>query len=1109
MRPKLLTLFIVTGIAFGFAGAATAANPYQEAAQRYAAALLEYGRDHYGPIHTPMFVHTIDLRTLEIPQQRTPAEWRAEMSTWKEDRNYLMWGKDRSSMAWAQDSNLLWDTETIRLFYALSRDIGDPRFAQAADDYIAYFLKHCVSRTTGFFAWGEHIAYNVLDDQIHGKRHELQHPAPLWEEMWKFNPDAVRNEIEAVYLYHITDKRIMAYDRHANYWNGMPERDQATIMGYAGTYAQAFAFLYGKTGDTQYLDWGRKLFLAFQSKSNDEGLYPDNWTDRQARDMPYMFTVNTSIALSMYQLYESTHDDRWLDDANQYLDACFRRIARTLENSPNPFSTSYQGDVIGAPRDFIEAALKAYHWTADDHYLAMARQVGTAWEKTPQPKAQMASVLAERINAFASLFEATGEKRWLLAARDSGDYALRAFVHPSGLIRGTAIVDRPDYYDNIQGPGALALALYRLGNLHEGLAPLKPVDKTGDVQPPQISDWKFPEEASNAEAVAVSVRIADPSGIKRSVLNYTYGNEVGFEDANPEIKGDFFMFHIAPPGVNFIGEVSFAVEAVDASSNQNRTISRWRRLKLASEAQAENAYGQWLYPTLGLALHGVPPGAAVRASVTRWLPPGTAAPEKGWVSAGRYITFDETVHTGLLRVAYAPEETWRLIESTLVLAFWNGHAWVRVPSELDTTQRTVSARNPAARCWTLLGEDRVLWWAPGRETGAALADLEGNGTFDVVTTNWQPGELLTARGQSLQQFPIDPPYHPITNFSAPAVARLTPGEEPLLLFGAPSGYVYAYDRSGKLHWRCEVGGEILGAIAVGKLGAGPNLDVVASWSGGVAVIDAAGHKRWQKQFPEPSGQTPVLVDLEGRGRLDIVLNVASKLVALAGDDGRVLWEFTAPAESLITPAAGEFTRGGRPRIVTGDDTGVVYALDEAGKLLWRQDRIFGPREVPEPIDAYAGIAEVGLADLAGRGERQVIVTTKSGETVALGARGERLWRFASYERKVGISLGLGAHLAFADLDGDGKLEVILSQQDSYVYVLDSEGRQKWCYLGYFWYHTQPAVADLEHTGELDIVFTAPEENGTYALRSGYHGKPGGAPWPMTRGSLARTNCAPW
>jgi hypothetical protein len=134
---------------------------------------------------------------------------------------------------------------------------------------------------------------------------------------------------------------------------------------------------------------------------------------------------------------------------------------------------------------------------------------------------------------------------------------------------------------------------------------------------------------------------------------------------------------------------------------------------------------------------------------------------------------------------------------------------------------------------------------------------------------------------------------------------------------------------------------------------------------------------------------------------------------------------------------------------------------------------------------------------------------RSGETVALSARGDRLWRFASAERKAGISLGGGAHLAFADLDEDGRLEVILSQQDSYLYVLDSGGRQQWSYRGYFWYHTPPAVADLQHSGELDIVFTAPEDNGTYALRSGHRGTPGRAPWPMMRGNLARTNCAPW
>ena len=110
-------------------------------------------------------------------------------------------------------------------------------------------------------------------------------------------------------------------------------------------------------------------------------------------------------------------------------------------------------------------------------------------------------------------------------------------------------------------------------------------------------------------------------------------------------------------------------------------------------------------------------------------------------------------------------------------------------------------------------------------------------------------------------------------------------------------------------------------------------------------------------------------------------------MALKGDTGAVLWKYQVPGATFITPAAGQFVPHGKPRIVTGDESGVIYALDENGKLLWRQDRIFGPREVPEPFAQYAGISEIGLADLDHRGERQIIATTKSGETVALDARG--------------------------------------------------------------------------------------------------------------------------
>ena len=1092
---KTFHIFVILVSVVGAARAAEPANPYASAAQKYADALLKYGRDHYGPVHTPMFAHMLDLRTLEVPKQRTAAEWLAEMSQWKEDRNYLIWGKDRSSVLWAQDSNLLWDTENIRLLQALSRETGDPRFANAAQDYMRYFLKHCVSRTTGLFAWGEHIAYNIVDDEIHGQRHELQHPAPLWEELWPIDPDAVQNEIEGVYRYHITDKRTMAYDRHANFWNGLPERDQATILGYIATYIDAFAFLSAQTHDLKYNDWARKLLLAFQSKSDADGLYPDNWTEQQARELPYAFIARPNIASGLYSAYERTHDVRWLDDANRYVEVC----DKSFKSGAMKPTDKKPGEAR-----LVQAALRGYELTGNKAYLETATRTGTEILAEEQPHAQMASTLAEKLNALRRLYEVTGDPRWLGGARKMGDYALVAFVHPSGLIRGTAIIDRPDYYDAIQGPGALALALHDLGNLKGSAMPTKPA-AYDETAPPVITDIQFPKVGSNQERISISARISDRAGVKHASLHYAYGNEVGFVDSDPEVSGDLYTFHIPPPGLTFLGDVFFAVEATGAK----RTLSGWNHLRTAAYETQKPDKGTLRFVDLGLTVKNAAADKSVRAALAKVPPEGVKPPSQGWVSTGRYVCFDGPVRATRLSMTYAPEDTWRLIGSTLALAYWTGSEWRRVPSQIDAQSETVSGDFNAANCWTLMGEDRVLWRAGGRHAGVAMADFDGDGKYEVATVAWQPGQLLSSEGQAIGDYPVDPPYHPLQNPSSPIIASLHRGDPPLLLFGAPAGYVYAYDRAGKLRWRTEVGGEILGGVAVGALTDGPDLSVVATWNGGVSAIDSAGRTIWRKDLPTPSGSVPVLVDLNGDGKLDIVLTAGTEVIALKGESGARLWSYNLPGARFTPPAAGAFVRGGKPRIVTGDETGVVYALDESGKLLWRQTKIFGPREVPEWIDQYAPISELALADLRGTGERQVVLTTKGGDTIALTARGERLWHFASYERKVGTSLARGGHLAFADLDNDGALEVIVSQQDSYLYVLDAAGRSKWMYRGYFWYHNAPSIADLQGTGELDIVFTAPEDGGTYALRSGFKGPKGRAPWSMDRGSLERANCAPW
>jgi len=151
--------------------------------------------------------------------------------------------------------------------------------------------------------------------------------------------------------------------------------------------------------------------------------------------------------------YDYTRDKRWLGDAGSYLLACASEL----------LSGRGENASVTVRWAFIDSALRIWRATGERRYLDLAVQIGEPIPATAPPPTQMASVEADRINALVALYRATSDKRWLEAARQTGDHALRAFVHPSGLIRGTAVVDRPDYYDAIQGPGALALSLYRLG----------------------------------------------------------------------------------------------------------------------------------------------------------------------------------------------------------------------------------------------------------------------------------------------------------------------------------------------------------------------------------------------------------------------------------------------------------------------------------------------------------------------------------------------------------------------------------------------------------------------------------------------------------------------
>ncbi len=124
-------------------------------------------------------------------------------------------------------SNLTHDFPLLHTMYALSASENTPRFAAAADRYLAYWAKHCTQSPSGLFPWGEHSFWHLRDHHpgasynpghiagdtiVHD--HLRQIPLWLWEKLNALNPDAVQRFADGL-DNHWTAGEPREYIRHA------------------------------------------------------------------------------------------------------------------------------------------------------------------------------------------------------------------------------------------------------------------------------------------------------------------------------------------------------------------------------------------------------------------------------------------------------------------------------------------------------------------------------------------------------------------------------------------------------------------------------------------------------------------------------------------------------------------------------------------------------------------------------------------------------------------------------------------------------------------------------------------------------------------------------
>src|SRR5581483_1186974 len=306
-----------------------------------------------------------------------------------------------------------------------------------------------------------------------------------------------------------------------------------------------------------------------------------------------------------------------------------------------------------------------------------------------------------------------------------------------------------------------------------------------------------------------------------------------------------------------------------------------------------------------------------------------------------------------------------------------------------------------------------------------IASEAANGGHDILAADVSGSVYcFTAQGERRWKYTRSDRFG--SGFNYLVLADIDGDGRPEVLVTTERGNLYALDRSGKLRFELHATNFRLSTPAVGDVnGDGLPEIVFGDDDGGVYCVNGRGQTLWLNRLHNGRfGRClPLIADADGDGRYEVYIPINSSdlgpgMYALDAMSGKVLWRAATEMQTYNSTVVADLNGDGRKRILFGDKSSQVYAMDPGGRRLWAKQ--VGGRGI---------FRAAAIADLDGSGRASIFQVVRDA-----GENGQSLYALDSS----------GTVLDSIPLKGGGSFSPLLcrfrSQKEVKLVVADGKGR---------------------------------------------------------------------